>query len=119
MCCHVNKEAGNDFQVPEGTSGIVVMRVPKTSNLFHLLQNLDGMVEVTSRLYRYPFLVRPICHAVITEIDSHPIAGDGTVAFRDDERISFGYLFTDKFIGDPIGYTVWRDGQFIKVRAST
>jgi len=32
------------------------------------------------------------------------------VLLRDDDRIAVGYLLTNKFLGDPITLTVWRDG---------
>ena len=36
---------------------------------------------------------------VIIEIDGHPVALDGTILFRGQERISFDYVLLSKFKG--------------------
>ena len=51
---------------------------------------------------------------VLTALDGHPIADDGTIAFpsRPQERISFRYLLTrNKYIGDKISLALVRGGK--------
>ena len=40
-----------------------------------------------------------------------PIADDGTVQFRDDERVDFSHIIRKKHLGDAIELRVLRDGQ--------
>jgi S1-C subfamily serine protease len=48
---------------------------------------------------------------IILAIDGVPIANDGTVPFRNRERISFDYLLTNKYVGDSCDVTVLREGK--------
>lgn len=50
---------------------------------------------------------------VILSFDGVEVAGDGTVPFRTGERISFGYLISQKFVGDSSHLVVMRDGEEI------
>lgn len=50
---------------------------------------------------------------VIVEIDGQPIANDGSVHFRDRERISFKYLLTKKHFGDTVDLKIVRNGNVI------
>eukprot|EP01134_Creolimax_fragrantissima_P003125 CFRG3125T1 len=52
---------------------------------------------------------------VVTHFDGHRIANDGTVTYRDGERISFDYLKSLKFVGDDCTLTLWRDKDVVKV----
>ncbi len=48
---------------------------------------------------------------VVLAIDDFDIAEDGTVVFREKERVSLLYALTDKLFGDPIRFTILRDGN--------
>ncbi|MCM8775112.1 MAG: trypsin-like peptidase domain-containing protein [Candidatus Omnitrophica bacterium] len=48
---------------------------------------------------------------VIMAVDGIPIAEDGTVSFREDERVLFTYRIHLKQMGDPLTLTVVRDGN--------
>lgn len=45
------------------------------------------------------------------EVDGTPIADDGTVQFRDDERVDFSHVIRKKHLGDSIELRVLRDGK--------
>lgn len=53
----------------------------------------------------------------VTAIDGVPVADDGTVAFRDDERIAFGWLLTSKYLGDDLAISIIREGKPLTVHA--
>jgi hypothetical protein len=50
---------------------------------------------------------------VIVEIEGSPIANDGTVHFRDRERISFKYMLTQKHFGDTVDLKISRNGEVL------
>ena len=54
---------------------------------------------------------------VVTAIDGHAIAFDGTTVFRDEERIAFGFLLTSKFLGDDTAIDIVRDGVAMTLHA--
>ncbi len=45
---------------------------------------------------------------VILEVDSHPLANDGTVLLRPGLRVSNSYLTNGRQLGDTINMTIWR-----------
>eukprot|EP01137_Pigoraptor_chileana_P026877 Opistho-2@8799 len=47
---------------------------------------------------------------VVMGFDGIPIANDGTIPFRNGESILFSYLVSEKFHGDTIHLSVFRDG---------
>mmetsp|Transcript_5326 Transcript_5326/g.12968 ORF Transcript_5326/g.12968 Transcript_5326/m.12968 type:complete len:684 (-) Transcript_5326:163-2214(-) len=51
---------------------------------------------------------------VIVELDGVPIASDGTVPFRGEERVLFSHLLRSKFPGDTIDVTLIRNGERIE-----
>ncbi len=53
---------------------------------------------------------------VLLKIDGHPIADDGTVEFRPNERVVFGYYADLHQLGEDIRFTILRDGKEIKAR---
>lgn len=55
---------------------------------------------------------------VLLAVDGKMIAGDGTVQFRQDERIAWSYVVSCKHIGDAIDLLVWRDGQEVSVQVT-
>lgn len=48
---------------------------------------------------------------ILMKVDGTEIANDGSIAFRDRERIFFNYLWTKRFMGDVCSVTILRDGQ--------
>jgi len=48
---------------------------------------------------------------VVLEVDGVPIADDGTVQFRDDERVDFSHIIRRKHLGDKIDLLVLRNGK--------
>jgi len=50
---------------------------------------------------------------VVLALDDNDIADDGTVLFRDRERVNLLYAFTNKFVGDTARVTLLRDGNVI------
>lgn len=52
---------------------------------------------------------------VLTEIDGIPVGNDGTIPFRDGERVSFRYQLLRKFVGDMVTLTLLRDKAIVKV----
>ena len=81
------------LKMPLGQKGVMVRRVEPTQHAASVLQPGD----------------------VVTAFDGIPIASDGTVTFRSGERISFGFLVSQKFSGDTARVGVLRDGQFLEV----
>jgi S1-C subfamily serine protease len=53
---------------------------------------------------------------VLLTVEGKDIAGDGTVQFREDERIAWSYVVSCKHIGDTIKLLVWRDGKEVAVK---
>jgi len=48
---------------------------------------------------------------VVTAIEGHEIADDGTILFRKGERVSFRYIETSKFVNDYINLSIIRNGK--------
>ncbi|GMH32328.1 hypothetical protein BSKO_00162 [Bryopsis sp. KO-2023] len=53
---------------------------------------------------------------VLMEFDGVRIANDGTVPFRNGERIMYPYLMAQKFVGDVAHFQVLRDGRMMKLQ---
>lgn len=81
---------------------------------FHQMRNGQAGVRVMN--------VHPLCVAtegdklrpgdIITAFDGTPIANDGTVVFsRGEQRISWRYLLSQKFVGDSCELSLLRDGK--------
>ena len=51
----------------------------------------------------------------VLAVDDEDVANDGTIYFREDERIAFSYLTSRKFLGDEIALTVLREGKVVKL----
>jgi len=52
---------------------------------------------------------------VILAIDGHVVENDGTIAFRDHERIAADYVVNSKFIHDSVQLRLLRDGKVMDV----
>jgi S1-C subfamily serine protease len=52
---------------------------------------------------------------VVLAIDGHVVENDGTIAFRDYERIAADYVVNSKFIGDSVQLRFLRDGKVLDV----
>jgi len=48
---------------------------------------------------------------VILALDGTPISSDGTVPFRESERIDLSYMVSAKYVGDALGVTYVRGGK--------
>jgi len=51
---------------------------------------------------------------VILELDRVPIASDGTIPFRGEERVLFSHLLRQKFTGDSVNVTLLRNGEILE-----
>jgi len=69
--------------------GILIRRVNPTSSEHTVLQPGD----------------------ILLKIDGVELGSDGTVPFREGERVDFKYLITQKYVGDSVQLTVSRNGQ--------
>ncbi|EFJ52700.1 trypsin family [Volvox carteri f. nagariensis] len=77
------------LKMPEMMSGVLVVKTDPLSAAHSAVQKND----------------------VILEVDGVPIADDGTVEFREDERLEFTYLIRAKHIGEDIHLKALREGQ--------
>lgn len=84
-----------DSDLPKGVtrSGILVCQCDKVVNANNGLKTRD----------------------VIMAINGHDVADDGTVHFRDVERVHLAYALTTKFSGDPCDLTILRDGKVMNL----
>lgn len=57
-------------------------------------------------------------HDVILSIDGKTVDNDGTVQFRDNNRISMEYFILNKFQGDSLRLQLWRDHREITVETT-
>jgi S1-C subfamily serine protease len=81
------------LRVPAGRTGVLITRLVAVSDAAKRLQQYD----------------------MVCAVDGHDIADDGTVSFRGDERISFGYHLSCKSLGDTVALTVLRAGKELSV----
>jgi S1-C subfamily serine protease len=84
-----NEDLRNYYGMDEMQSGILVRRIHPGSPARTALQRGD----------------------VILEIDSVPVAYDGTVTFREEERTQFNYIIQSRQIGDFVGLKILREGR--------
>eukprot|EP00271_Cylindrocystis_brebissonii_P001037 TRINITY_DN11285_c1_g2_i3.p1 TRINITY_DN11285_c1_g2~~TRINITY_DN11285_c1_g2_i3.p1 ORF type:complete len:771 (+),score=157.38 TRINITY_DN11285_c1_g2_i3:347-2314(+) len=77
----------------KGQKGVLIRQVEPTSPAFHILQPED----------------------VLMRFDGEMVANDGTVSFRVGERISFGFLVSQKFSGDHAVLHILRKGKELEV----
>jgi len=57
-------------------------------------------------------------HDVILAVDGQEVGNDGTVMFRNRERISFDYILSSKYAGDLIDMEILRDKQRLTVQVA-
>eukprot|EP00891_Asterochloris_glomerata_P000822 jgi/Astpho2/822/e_gw1.00016.51.1_t len=50
---------------------------------------------------------------VVMELEGVPIADDGTIEFRNEERVEFTHIVRSRHIGDTLSVKVLRDGQVL------
>jgi len=55
-------------------------------------------------------------HDVILAVDGSKVGNDGTVDFRNRERISFDYILSRKFAGDIVDVSLMRNGERVTVQ---
>jgi len=83
-----NADLRRRYRMPEEYTGMLVVKVVPGSPA-------DGKIEKGD---------------VILEVDGHPVADDGTVEFRPDERTSVAYFIQAHQIGDRMRVAVLREG---------
>jgi len=84
-----NKSMRRYYALAEDVGGVVVTHVvPYTS--------ADGLLQAGD---------------VILELDGTPVSSDGTVPFRERERIDLSYVISAKYVGDALGVTYVRGGK--------
>jgi len=81
------------YQMSSGQTGVLVTYIPPGSSAENLLRPGD----------------------VILSIDGKTIENDGTIRFRDNERINADYVIHNKFIGNTVQCRILRDGNTIDV----
>ena len=86
------------------------MESPAMRACYKLAPRQTGVL-VTKVLYQSPAweLMKP--QDVLVSIDGVPIANNGTIRFRKDERLNFSYLISLHSMGDKMRLGVIRDGQ--------
>ena len=55
---------------------------------------------------------------VILELDGTPLSSDGTVPFRESERIDLSYVISAKYVGDEVGVKYVRGGKTAEMRVT-
>ncbi|KAL3838492.1 hypothetical protein ACJIZ3_023083 [Penstemon smallii] len=84
-----NAQLREHFQMPPGLTGVLVSRINPVSDAYRVLKKDD----------------------IILSFDSVPIANDGSVHFRNRERITFDHLVSMKKPNDTAQVKVLRDGK--------
>ncbi len=84
-----NPDLRRKYDVPDKTSGVLVLKVLPRSSAEGSLQSGD----------------------VVTAVEGHPVANDGTVEFRPRERTSVSYFVQEKQVGDPLTVDILRAGE--------
>jgi S1-C subfamily serine protease len=84
------------YHMNDNQTGILVTYIPPGTSTEGVLRNGD----------------------VVLAIDGHVVENDGTIAFRDHERISADYVVNNKFIGDSAQFRILRDGKALDVHVA-
>ncbi|KAL2227843.1 protease Do-like 10, mitochondrial [Sesamum indicum] len=84
-----NAQLREHFHMPPGLTGVLVSRINPTSDAYRVLKKDD----------------------IILSFDGVPIANDGSVPFRNRERITFDHLVSMKRPNDTARVKVLRDGK--------
>jgi S1-C subfamily serine protease len=84
-----NKDMRRYYQVPDNVGGILVTHVTPYTTADGILQEGD----------------------VLLELDGVPVASDGTIPFRNNERLNMSYAVNSKQAGDPIDLKYLRGGH--------
>lgn len=77
------------YGVPPGKTGVLITRTVPISDAAKRVQLYD----------------------VLCAVDGHEVANDGTVAFREDERLPFGWLLSEKSVGETVELSLLRGGK--------
>ena len=81
------------YKVPEGRTGVLVVRIAHGSAADGLLREGD----------------------VLLSVDGHPVEDDGTVEFRPRERTSVSYFIQQHQMGETANLEIMRDGGVLPV----
>jgi S1-C subfamily serine protease len=113
---HFLKDSGSGTY--HGIPGIGVawqdMENPGLRKLFHMNERQTGVLIT----YIAPGTSAcGILHIgdVLLAIEKKPIANDGTIVFRDTERIHFANVVQEKFMGEKVSCRILRDGKVVEV----
>lgn len=88
-----NEYLRQSMGMKRGTSGVLIRAVPPVSNLCNLLQKND----------------------VLMAIDNIPIGNEGRVIVPPLQPMDFEYLISMKLVGEPIHYTILREGKKMEI----
>ncbi|KXZ51680.1 hypothetical protein GPECTOR_11g131 [Gonium pectorale] len=77
------------LKMPDGVSGVMVVKTDPLSGAHGSVLKND----------------------VVLEVDGVPVADDGTVEFREDERLEFTHIIRAKHIGEQVHLKLLREGQ--------
>ncbi|KAK9868621.1 hypothetical protein WJX84_008840, partial [Apatococcus fuscideae] len=81
------------LQVPADRSGIHIFKVDPLLPAANVLQEGDFLMEV----------------------DGVPVADDGTIQFRNEERVEFSHIIRSKYVGDQLKVQVVRKGEVLEL----
>jgi S1-C subfamily serine protease len=104
-------EDGQVNGVPSLGVALENMENPVIRKYYHLKESQSGelVVRIHPKASATGFL-QP--EDVVTKVDGFNIADDGTVEFRDNERISWAWLVQRKQMGDILDLEILRKGKF-------
>lgn len=88
-----NKHLKEFYGMDPNTSGSLVYKIDPLAPAANILQEGD----------------------IVLEVDGTPIADDGTVEFRNDERVEFAHLVRCKHVGDHLKLKILRERQMLDV----
>ncbi len=91
-----NKSMRRYYSLADKVGGIVVTHVVPYSSVDGLLQEGD----------------------VVLELDGTPISTDGTVPFRDSERVDMSYVISSKYVGDEVSVKYVRAGKTAEMKVA-
>jgi S1-C subfamily serine protease len=98
--------------IPHIAVGFQSMENPNLKKMYGLGDDRSGVL-VTDILPGSPAQGRFRSGDIVTEIAGRPIADDGTVEFRPNERTHFSFYVQQHQIGEEIGFAVLRSGRHV------
>ncbi|KAJ1484164.1 trypsin-like cysteine/serine peptidase domain-containing protein [Baffinella frigidus] len=106
----VERNQGNYVGFPALGISCQAMENPQMRKFFKMKPDENGVLICKVRpLTDAAKLLKK--HDVILQVDGQSLGNDGTVLFRNRERISFDYVLSGKFAGDKVDIVLLRDGE--------